>query len=166
MLLNTPLLLLLLLQKLLLFNFWHPIQDVLLLNILETMESMLLSSMMICQNKLLPTDKCLFSWEDLLEEKHILVMSFTCTLGCLKELPSSTTISVEDLWLLCQLSRPKLVMCLLISQQMSSQSLMDRFSWKLNFSIKVSDQLSMWVFLWAELDQLLRSKLWNKLLVS
>jgi hypothetical protein len=60
MLLNTPSSLLLLLQKLLLFNSWLLIQDVLSLSFSEIMENTLLSSTTIFQNKPSHTDKCHF----------------------------------------------------------------------------------------------------------
>jgi hypothetical protein len=48
----------------------------------------------------------------------------------------------QDLWLLYQLLKPKLEMSPLISQLTLFPLLMDKFSWKLNFSTKVSDQPS------------------------
>lgn len=156
-------LLLLLLQMLLLFNSWLLIQDALLENTSEITESTLLSSMTIFQSKPLLTDKCLFFWEDLLVEKLTQVMCSICIHVSWKEQLRWTWNMEVDLWQLFPLLKPKLVMCPLIFQPMSSQSLMDRSSWKLNSSIKVSDQPSMWVSLCPESDQPLKSKLWNKL---
>lgn len=156
-------LLLLLLQMLLLFNSWLLIQDALLENTSEITESTLLSFMTIFQSKPSLTDKCLFFWEDPPVEKLIQVMCSIYIHVFWKEQLRWTWSMEVDLWQLSPLLKPKLVMCLLIFQPMSSQSLMDRSSWKLNSSIKVSDQPSTSVSLCPESDQLPKSKPWNKL---
>jgi hypothetical protein len=58
--------------------------------------------------------------------------------------------------------KPRLVMCLPISQLMSSPLLMARSSWKPSFSIRVLDQLLMLVCLCQESDQQPRLRLWSK----
>jgi len=82
MLWNTPSLLQLQLLKLLHYNSWLLIQDVLLENISEIAADIAWLFMMTCQNKPLHTDKCLFCWEDHQEEKLIQETSFICTQDC------------------------------------------------------------------------------------
>lgn len=152
-------------QKLPLSSSWLLILDVLLESTSEIMESTPLSSMMISQNKPLLTDKCPSFWEDLLVERPTQEMSFISTLVSWKELLKWIRSTEVAHSLPSQSLKPRLVMCLPISQQMSSQLLMDRFSWKLSFSIKVSDLPLTLVSLCPESDLLLRLRPWNRLLV-
>lgn len=159
---DTPLSLLPPPQKQHLFNSWLLIQVALLENSSEITANTLSLSMMIYQSKPLLTDKCLFFLEDLLEEKLTQVMSFISTLVFSKEQLKWTWNTVVDPLLPSQLLKPKLVMSQPISQQTLSQLLMDKSSWKLNFSIRVSDQPLTSVFLCPESDQLPKSRPWNK----
>jgi len=158
--------LLLLLQKPLLFSSWPLIQDAPLLSISEIMENTPWSSMTISPNKQSLTDKCLFFWEDLQEERPTQETSFISTPVFWRELPRWTRTSEEDPWPPYQSSKHKLVMSQPIFQPTLSLSLTDRSSWKPNCSTKVSDPPSMSDYQSAESDQLLKSKLWSKLLVS
>ena len=160
--LSTPSLLLLLLQKLLPYNSWHHMLVVLLESISEIMASMLSSSMTICPSKPWHTDKCHCFWEDHPVERPIQVMCFISILVSLKEQLRWIKSTVVVPSLLYQLLRPKLVMCQLIFQQMWSQLLTVRSSWKLSFSIRVSDQPLTSVYLCPESVLQLKLRLWNK----
>ena len=162
---DIPSLLLLQPQMLHHYNSWLLIQDALLVSTSEITESIASLSTTIFQSKPLLTDKCLFFWEDPLVEKPIQVMCFIYIHVFWKEQLRWTWNMVVDHWLPSPLLKPKLVMCLLISQQMSSPLLMDKSSWKLSFSIKVLDQLLTSVYLCLVSDQLPKLKLWSKLLV-
>ena len=159
-------LLLPLLPRLLLYNSWLPIQDVLLESISETTECTLLLSMTIFLNKQSLTDKCLFFWEGLQEERPTQETSFISTPVFWRELPRWTRTLEEDPWPPYQSLKHKQVMSQPIFQPTSSLSLTDRSSWKPNCSTKVSDPPSTSDYQSAESDQQLKSKLWSKLLVS
>ena len=148
------------------FNSLLPTPDAPLENSSEITANMLLLSTTICPNKPLPTDRCLFYWEDHQEEKPIQVMCFIYIPDFSKERPRWTRTMVLDHSLLYQSLKLKQVMSQLIFQLTSFLLLMVRFSWKLNCSTRVSDQPSMSVFPSQESDLLLRSRLLNKLPVD
>lgn len=153
------------LPRLLHCNSWLLTQDVLSENSSEITENIVSLSMMIYPSKPSLTDKCLYFWEDHQAERLIQEMSSIFIPVFWKELLRWTWLTVVAHWLLSQSLKHKLVMCLPIFPPMLSQLLMDKFSWKLSFSIRVSDQLLMSVFLCPESDQLPRLRLWNKSLV-
>lgn len=149
-------------QMPLLFNSWLHSQDALSENISEITACTPWLFMTIFQSRLLLTDKCLFFWEDHQAERLIQVMSSIFTHVFLKEQLKWTNITVVDLWLHFQSLRHRQVIFLLISQQTLFPLLMDRFSWRLSFSIRVLDQQLMSVFPYQESVLQLKSKQWNK----
>lgn len=78
------------------------------------------------QNRLWPTVRCPCCCVVPLVVRPTQVMSSTCTLVCLRELPRWTTTSAVAHLLPCLWLRLRLEMCLLTFPPMSSPSLMDR----------------------------------------
>lgn len=145
-----------------LYSSWLPTPAALSANTSETTACTASSFTTISLNKQSPTVRCL-SCSDVLQVVRLtLVMSSIFTLVCSSVRLRWISTTELALWLLFPLLRLRLVMSLHIFQQMSSLSLMDRFSLKPNFSTKVSAQPLTSVFLYPVSDQLPKSKLWNK----
>ncbi len=121
--------------------------------------------MMIYRNKQWPIGKWVYCWEGLLEERLSLEMFFTFIQDFWRELLKWTKKMEEAVWLPYQLSRLKLEMSVRISLLMLFLLPMDKFSWKLNYSIKESDLRLMLDWAYLELVLMLNWKRWKQLLV-